>query len=153
MNDEANEQGNSDAKPAVLTSSSSDDGNNSSSEGSDAKPQAANYKDHSREPPPDASEDESHREPTFPMRLHMILSNPDFQDIVAFVSHGRSWRIIDQRQFEDRVIPLYFRHQRYSSFARQVNGWGFRRISRGTDYNSYYHEVCLRLILLGIVSA
>eukprot|EP00541_Cyclophora_tenuis_P008882 CAMPEP_0116570398 /NCGR_PEP_ID=MMETSP0397-20121206/16918_1 /TAXON_ID=216820 /ORGANISM="Cyclophora tenuis, Strain ECT3854" /LENGTH=219 /DNA_ID=CAMNT_0004098251 /DNA_START=247 /DNA_END=906 /DNA_ORIENTATION=- len=28
--------------------------------------------------------------------------------------------------------------------ARQVNGWGFRRVTHGSDYNSYYHEMFLR---------
>lgn len=79
------------------------------------------------------------KEPTFPVKLHMILSNPEFQDIIAWLPHGRSWRILQQKAFEERVIPLYFRHGRYSSFARQVNGWGFKRITHGSDYNSYYH--------------
>lgn len=81
------------------------------------------------------------KEPTFPIKLHMILSNPEFQDIISWLPHGRSWRILQQKAFEERVIPLYFRHGRYSSFARQVNGWGFRRVTHGSDYNSYYHEV------------
>ncbi|CAB9503533.1 shock factor protein 4 [Seminavis robusta] len=84
------------------------------------------------------------KEPTFPVKLHMILSNPEFQDIIAWLPHGRSWRILQQKAFEERVIPLYFRHGRYSSFARQVNGWGFKRITHGSDYNSYYHELFLR---------
>jgi hypothetical protein len=83
----------------------------------------------------------STKEQTFPVKLHMILSNPDFEDIIGWLPHGRSWRILQQKAFEERVIPLYFRHGRYSSFARQVNGWGFRRITHGSDYNSYYHEV------------
>ena len=74
----------------------------------------------------------------------MILSNPDFEDIISWLPHGRSWRILQQKAFEERVIPLYFRHGRYSSFARQVNGWGFRRVTHGSDYNSYYHELFLR---------
>jgi hypothetical protein len=81
------------------------------------------------------------KEQTFPVKLHMILSNPEFEDIVGWLPHGRSWRILQQKAFEEKVIPLYFRHGRYSSFARQVNGWGFRRITHGSDYNSYYHEV------------
>jgi len=84
------------------------------------------------------------KEPTFPAKLHMILSNHDFQDIIAWLPHGRSWRILQQKAFEERVIPLYFRHGRYSSFTRQVNGWGFRRVTHGSDYNSYYHEMFLR---------
>jgi hypothetical protein len=87
----------------------------------------------------------SAKEPTFPVKLHLILSNPEFDDIIAWLPHGRSWRILQQKAFEERVIPLYFRHGRYSSFARQVNGWGFRRVTHGSDYNSYYHEVRSKL--------
>lgn len=81
------------------------------------------------------------RKITFPDKLHLILSNPEFSDIISWLPHGRSWRILQQKPFEQQVIPLYFRHTRYSSFARQVNGWGFRRVTQGSDYCSYYHEV------------
>jgi hypothetical protein len=94
----------------------------------------------------------SAKEPTFPVKLHMILANPEFQDIITWLPHGRSWRIIQQKAFEERVLPLYFRHGRYSSFARQVNGWGFRRVTHGSDYNSYYHEVSW-IIAIAKVSA
>jgi len=65
------------------------------------------------------------------MKLHEILSNPEFQDVIAWLPHGRAWRILQHKAFEERVIPLYFRHGRYSSFARQVNGWNFKRITSG----------------------
>lgn len=81
------------------------------------------------------------KDPPFPVKLQQILSNPDIQDIVFWLPHGRSWRILKQKAFEEKVIPLYFKHGRYASFARQVNGWGFRRMTKGIDYNSYYHEV------------
>jgi hypothetical protein len=58
--------------------------------------------------------------PTFPVKLHLILSTKDFAKIVAWLPHGRAWRIIDYKALEEKVIPLYFRHGRYSSFARQV---------------------------------
>jgi len=82
--------------------------------------------------------------PTFPVKLHLILSNPEFEKIVAWLHHGRAWRILDHKALEEKVIPLYFRHGRYSSFARQINGWGFKRIVHGADYNAYYHEMFLR---------
>jgi len=81
---------------------------------------------------------------TFPVKLHMILSNPEYQDIISWLPHGRSWRILQQKTFEEQVLPVHFKHGRYSSFARQVNGWGFRRVTKGGDYNSYYHEMFLR---------
>jgi len=48
------------------------------------------------------------------------------------------------REFEVKIIPTYFEHQKFSSFIRQANGWGFRRITQGRDRNSYYHELFLR---------
>lgn len=80
----------------------------------------------------------------FSIKLHKILSDPDYSSVISWLPHGRSWRVLQPKVFEEKIIPLFFRHTRISSFMRQVNGWGFRRISRGIDINSYYHELFLR---------
>jgi hypothetical protein len=148
-------------KDEVINSSSSDDGKSASNDSNSGEVNPASmkervertttttkssYRDYSQVAAAEASplhisHATSTKEQTFPVKLHMILSNPDFEDIIAWLPHGRSWRILQQKAFEEKIIPLYFRHGRYSSFARQVNGWGFRRITHGSDYNSYYHEV------------
>ena len=84
------------------------------------------------------------RVPNFPAKMHSILSRPDLADVVAWMPHGRSWRVLKPREFEVRVIPTYFEHAKFSSFIRQANGWGFRRVTQGRDRNSYYHEMFLR---------
>lgn len=84
------------------------------------------------------------RVPNFPAKMHSILSRADLADVVAWNPHGRSWRVLKPREFEVKVIPTYFEHAKYSSFIRQANGWGFRRITQGRDRNSYYHEMFLR---------
>lgn len=80
----------------------------------------------------------------FPGKLHLILKTPELNDIICWQPHGRSWRVLQQKRFEKEVLPVFFRHGNYSSFIRQVNGWGFRRIQFGQDINSYYHESFLR---------
>ena len=50
------------------------------------------------------------KEPTFPVKLHMILSNSSLESIISWLPHGRSWRILQQSEFEEKVIPLYFRY-------------------------------------------
>eukprot|EP00578_Thalassiosira_sp_NH16_P008397 CAMPEP_0181116562 /NCGR_PEP_ID=MMETSP1071-20121207/22023_1 /TAXON_ID=35127 /ORGANISM="Thalassiosira sp., Strain NH16" /LENGTH=558 /DNA_ID=CAMNT_0023200827 /DNA_START=163 /DNA_END=1839 /DNA_ORIENTATION=- len=82
--------------------------------------------------------------PTFPAKMHAILTNPELADVVGWAPHGRSWRILKPRDFEIRVLPKYFEHSKFSSFVRQANGWGFRRMSQGYDKNAYYHEYFLR---------
>lgn len=83
------------------------------------------------------------KEETFPVKLHRILSSQQFRHVITWLPHGRAWKIIDQTVFEKEVIPLFFRHDQYTSFSRQVNAWGFRRIAQGSDANSYFHEVCV----------
>lgn len=84
------------------------------------------------------------RVPNFPAKMHAILSRHDLSDLICWMPHGRSWKVIKPREFEVRVIPTYFEHAKFSSFVRQANGWGFRRISSGRDRNSYYHPRFLR---------
>jgi len=86
------------------------------------------------------------RVPNFPAKMHSILSRSEFSDVVGWMPHGRSWRVLKPRDFESRVLPIYFGHAKFSSFIRQANGWGFRRITKGPDEDSYYHERFLRCL-------
>lgn len=56
----------------------------------------------------------------FPVKLHYILSNPKYQDCVAWLAHGRAWRVLKPKAFERRIIPKFFRSAKYASFMRQV---------------------------------
>lgn len=60
---------------------------------------------------------------SFPVKLHRILSDNDYSDYLAWLPHGRAWRILKQKSFEKEVIPKYFRSARYASFMRQVRSW------------------------------
>ncbi len=56
----------------------------------------------------------------FPVKLHYILSNAKYQDCIAWLPHGRAWRVLKPKAFERRVIPKFFRSAKYASFMRQV---------------------------------
>ena len=60
----------------------------------------------------------------FPVKLHYILSNPKYQDCVAWLPHGRAWRVLKPKAFERRIIPKFFRSEKYASFMRQVRQAG-----------------------------
>ena len=61
------------------------------------------------------------KDPPFPQKLHEILSNPEYEEIICWMPHGKSWRILKPTAFEHQVIPLHFRHSKYASFMRQVS--------------------------------
>jgi hypothetical protein len=86
----------------------------------------------------------SGRVPNFPAKMHAMLSRDDLAEIICWLPHGRAWKVLKPREFELLVLPSYFEHSKFSSFIRQANGWGFRRINTGRDRNAYYHPQFLR---------
>lgn len=116
------------------------------------------YHDNSRVTPADvdanprARRANSKREPTFPMKLHSLLSDPEAEGVIVWLPHGRAWKLIKADQFERVLLPRYFDHGNISSFMRQVNGWDFRRIVKGVDEQSYYHEVRFSFTSNGLCS-
>ena len=89
------------------------------------------------------------RSMTFPCKLHQILSSEgeaerlivtsvfsrlshhhcsvsigkEFQEYVTWLPHGRAWRVLKPKQFEEICIPKFFRSTKYASFMRQVRGF------------------------------
>ncbi|KAL3822498.1 hypothetical protein ACHAXA_002516 [Cyclostephanos tholiformis] len=88
---------------------------------------------------------QSRLQPNFPAKLHAIVSNPNYQHIVCWQAHGRSWKIVDKHLLSTVICPKHFAHAKFESFNRSVNGWGFKRLlNPGPDCKSYYHECFLR---------
>ncbi|KAL7544509.1 hypothetical protein ACHAWF_007886 [Thalassiosira exigua] len=79
-----------------------------------------------------------------PAKLASMLSDPDMSSVIAWLPHGRSWRVVNREHFAELALPRYFGHTNHASFVRIVNAWGFRRITRGPDRDSYFHELFLR---------
>eukprot|EP00540_Astrosyne_radiata_P020461 CAMPEP_0116844412 /NCGR_PEP_ID=MMETSP0418-20121206/12671_1 /TAXON_ID=1158023 /ORGANISM="Astrosyne radiata, Strain 13vi08-1A" /LENGTH=338 /DNA_ID=CAMNT_0004475357 /DNA_START=96 /DNA_END=1113 /DNA_ORIENTATION=+ len=100
--------------------------------------------DHENDPAPAQSNrslESSIRVQKFPVKLYAILAQKEFSDIITWMPHGRSWKVLKPNLFESLVMPLFFEYSNYHSFNRLVNAWSFRRISSGPDRGSYYHEV------------
>jgi len=74
----------------------------------------------------------------FPKKLHQIISEPNFENIITWLPNGRAFRINDTKNFLRIVFPAS--NINYSSFLRQLWNWGFQRIT----HNQYYHEMFLR---------
>ena len=82
---------------------------------------------------------------SFPVRLYEILSNPELEQIITWLPSGEAWTVVDPDAFTKTITPRYFRNQsKYASFMRQVNGWGFQRVSLGPGKSAYYHERFIR---------
>lgn len=80
----------------------------------------------------------------FPERLHDMLSKTKVPETVGWAPHGRCFLVRKPKEFESQVMPMYFNHTKLTSFQRQLNLYGFKRITKGVDRGAYYHELFLR---------
>jgi hypothetical protein len=85
----------------------------------------------------------------FPTKLHNMLEyialhETELNVIVSWQPHGRCFLVRNTKAFGERVLPRFFQQKKYASFQRQLNLYGFNRLTKGPDRGSYYHELFLR---------
>lgn len=79
------------------------------------------------------------------MLEHIDLKEPQLAKIISWQPHGRCFVTHNPKKFEDEVLPRFFKQKHYASFRRQLNLWGFKRLTQsGPDNGAYYHEMFLR---------
>lgn len=91
----------------------------------------------------DLDEDDSlHLDHSFPFKLHLMLENAtkDGHDhIVSWLNNGTAFKVLNCKEFVDKVMPFYFDQSKYESFRRQLNLYGFSRVTRGADRGVISH--------------
>lgn len=78
----------------------------------------------------------------FPDKLMAMLDQEtiDHPDIVSWLPHGRAFLVRKPKVFTAEVMPNWFRQSKLTSFQRQLNLYGFRRITQGTDGGAYVSD-------------
>ena len=61
------------------------------------------------------------------------------EHIVSWIQNGRAFRVHKLDDFVKNIVPTYFKQSKYKSFQRQLNFYGFTRITSGPDTGAYYH--------------
>jgi len=80
----------------------------------------------------------------FPKKLMNILGHQELTHVIGWCPHGRAFIVRDVSKFERLVLPRFFKTTQLKSFRKQLSLWGFKRITKGPDAGSYYHQFFLR---------
>jgi len=108
-----------------------------------------NYHDHAKDHSTDYQTEHPARggvTTPFPLKLHyMLLSTAQegMEHVVSWQPHGRCFVVHKPEEFT-RMLPRYFKLSKLASFQRQLNLYGFQRLTRGQDRGGYYHELFLK---------
>ncbi|CAB9500928.1 stress transcription factor A [Seminavis robusta] len=91
---------------------------------------------------------------SFPVMVHKMLTDIDdltkndpnekISHIISWQPHGRAFKIHDREKFATVAMPIWFMRLKYSSWVRQLNQYGFKKIQDGPDRGALYHDDFLR---------
>jgi hypothetical protein len=80
--------------------------------------------------------DGSKDEVLFPQKLFAVLEdaeNDGFTEVVSWGQDGTAFRVHQKREFENSILPKYFKMTKYKSFTRQLHNYGFIWIRKGPE--------------------
>ena len=79
----------------------------------------------------------------FPWKLHEMLHLAEKNgktDIISWLPGGNGFKVHDKEKFCAEIMPGYFASQKYKTFQRSLNLWGFESVAKGPDRGACYHQ-------------
>ncbi|KAL7167882.1 hypothetical protein ACSBR2_038339 [Camellia fascicularis] len=70
--------------------------------------------------------------PPFLKKIFEMVEDPNTNEIISWTKFRKSFIVFNPPQFSANLLPKYFKHSNFSSFIRQLNSYGFKKIGLDT---------------------
>ncbi|BAT96356.1 hypothetical protein LR48_Vigan02g034300 [Vigna angularis] len=64
----------------------------------------------------------------FLLKTYMLVEDPTTNDVVSWNDDGTTFVVLQPAEFARDLLPTLFNHCNFSSFVRQLNTYGFRKV-------------------------